>query len=617
MAETGPVVFHGNYLDPSAQEFWPAQNGVFQPQFHLFRPSQLYYPYAAPPLTVSFAGGGMAQFHTADTHICSSTYTFADRVRYGFHDGFAPAATSSSKCGDDEGVDVGSMRCERVCDEGRIGGVRGNTRAGLDLDPGESDACTQLPRPQRGLISKGAVGAHFIIPSSNTFPDGNNQGTVVVFNLDPGVSSSELRDILQVYGPVKELRETPSKTHQKFVEFYDVRDAAKALREMNGKEINGKQVIIEFSRPGGYNRKFINSCTHNIPLTAGKYNRPPSPPPPPPPPFLAQRLSNGYSPNIPPRSFLSRSQSPTKKAINSSKGKPNENNKRRSSVGTPVAGGGGAKKTAKNQNNKLTQRSSNGIKPQCRGRLKKSLLNMLDNHCVNCNEQIVNTDDDQPLSSYDFVYLPVDFNNKCNVGYGFVNMTSPEATWRLYKAVHHQHWEVFNSRKICEVTNAGVQGLEALKEHFSNSKFPCETDHYLPVVFAPARDGKQLTEPVPIVGEKQQSINGENSSKSDEEQENDDDQHSDNGATIANHFNSVSQRANGGVVLEVAMASGRPWRSPWHPGDLCVFYKGIGRHAINMGRGNAWGRGCMGRGNAWGGNAWGRGWCIGRGKTFL
>ena len=125
---------------------------------------------------------------------------------------------------------------------------------------------------------------------------------------------------------------------------------------------------------------------------------------------------------------------------------------------------------------------------------------MLDNHCIHCNEQI-GDGDDQPLSSYDFVYLPIDFkyfpssyipsffflnvfsiyvsalryftglifinalitlqmlthSNKCNVGYGFVNMTSPEATLRLYKAFHLQHWEVFNSRKICEVTYARVQ----------------------------------------------------------------------------------------------------------------------------------------------------------------
>ena len=33
---------------------------------------------------------------------------------------------------------------------------------------------------------------------------------------------------------------------------------------------------------------------------------------------------------------------------------------------------------------------------------------MLDNHCIHCNEQI-GDGDDQPLSSYDFVYLPIDF----------------------------------------------------------------------------------------------------------------------------------------------------------------------------------------------------------------
>ena len=51
----------------------------------------------------------------------------------------------------------------------------------------------------------------------------------------------------------------------------------------------------------------------------------------------------------------------------------------------------------------------------------------------------------------------IEHSNKCNVGYGFVNMTSPQATLRLYKAFHLQNWEVFNSRKICEVTYARLQ----------------------------------------------------------------------------------------------------------------------------------------------------------------
>lgn len=45
------------------------------------------------------------------------------------------------------------------------------------------------------------------------------------------------------------------------------------------------------------------------------------------------------------------------------------------------------------------------------------------------------------------------------------------------------------------------KGLEALKEHFKNSKFPCETDHYLPVVFSPPRDGRSLTDPLPVASQ--------------------------------------------------------------------------------------------------------------------
>ncbi|KAM0027026.1 putative mei2-like RNA recognition [Helianthus debilis subsp. tardiflorus] len=92
------------------------------------------------------------------------------------------------------------------------------------------------------------------------------------------------------------------------------------------------------------------------------------------------------------------------------------------------------------------------------------------------------------------------YRNKCNVGYGFVNMTSPEATMRLYKAFHHQNWEVFNSKKICEVSYARLQGLGALKEHFKNSRFPCDAEEYMPVVFDPPRDGQRLTQTIPIVG---------------------------------------------------------------------------------------------------------------------
>lgn len=99
-------------------------------------------------------------------------------------------------------------------------------------------------------------------------------------------------------GPVKELRGTPSKRHQRFVEFYDVRDAAKALAEMNGKEIQGKHVIIEFSRPGGHGRKSFPATQ----IRNSRYPPPPLPLPPPPPPVP------------PPRPYLSQRQHSAKRS---------------------------------------------------------------------------------------------------------------------------------------------------------------------------------------------------------------------------------------------------------------------------------------------------------------
>ncbi|KAK0574606.1 hypothetical protein LWI29_026119 [Acer saccharum] len=630
MGETGFVRFPGN-LDPTAQEFRPRNPENNPTQFTVFRPPpQIYYPYAVPPpppplpLTPLYpsndvqvlpfgdvgcsGGGGYSAYPPHPAYVSTSTA----------HLPLPPpsaAATRtlvlSSVAGDiSESIvrrdlevfgEVRGVQMERVLDgivtvhfydlrhaEKALKEIREQhmqhqnrlrnyycalmvQNSGCDVESlSLSSSAAPLPPLARGLVAGRAVWAQFMIPASNAVPEGNNQGTIVVFNLDSGVSSSSLKDVFQAFGAVKELRETPLKKHQRFVEFYDIRDAAKALKEMNGKEIYGKPVVIEFSRPGGFSKKFFNAHhpttnTHHHFINSD-YNAPPSPPPPP------SLTSNNY---ISPSSNFSRSllyqqtqtqqQPPFKKkphSTSSSSNKGNPNGHTATSIEAQVASslsladvpvhGNPRRSFKKSQNNQsavavacATNNKQQQVKNKTRlwkGRQAKKfdarflingdamvdsnckdsrttvmiknipnkysqklLLNMLDNHCIHCNEQIIDGND-QPLSSYDFVYLPIDFNNKCNVGYGFVNMTSPEATLRLYKAFHLQNWEVFNSRKICEVTYARVQGLEALKEHFKNSKFPGEMDHYLPVVFSPPRDGRHhLTEPLPIVGLAQNS----------------------------------------------------------------------------------------------------------------
>ncbi|XP_042499846.1 protein terminal ear1-like [Macadamia integrifolia] len=125
----------------------------------------------------------------------------------------------------------------------------------------------------------------------------------------------------------------------------------------------------------------------------------------------------------------------------------------------------------------------------------KLLLDVLDNHCLRCNEKIA---DDQPWSSYDFLYLAVDFRTKLNRGFGFVNFTSPYAVIRFYEAFHNKQSDIFKSNKNGEICYARLQGLEELKGRFQNSEFRCDMDEFLPAVFSPPRDGNQVTQPLTI-----------------------------------------------------------------------------------------------------------------------
>lgn len=54
----------------------------------------------------------------------------------------------------------------------------------------------------------------------------------------------------------------PSKPQHKLVEFVDTRDAARALSELNGKEINGRRLLLEFSRHGG--RRLFSISLHSF-----------------------------------------------------------------------------------------------------------------------------------------------------------------------------------------------------------------------------------------------------------------------------------------------------------------------------------------------------------------
>jgi len=104
---------------------------------------------------------------------------------------------------------------------------------------------------QGKIIRKRKIDIHYSIPKDNPTEEDLNQGTLVVFNLDVSITNDELKVIFSKFGEVKEIRETPNKKHHKFVEFYDVRNADKAMKALNKIELKGKKIKIEPSRPGG------------------------------------------------------------------------------------------------------------------------------------------------------------------------------------------------------------------------------------------------------------------------------------------------------------------------------------------------------------------------------
>ncbi|KAL2914591.1 hypothetical protein HK105_205942 [Polyrhizophydium stewartii] len=98
---------------------------------------------------------------------------------------------------------------------------------------------------------------------------------------------------------------------------------------------------------------------------------------------------------------------------------------------------------------------------------------------------------------YDFLYLRIDFKNKCNVGYAFVNFTSAEAVVRFADRFVGRVWGRFKSEKICGMGFATIQGRQALIEKFRNSSVMLENDEYKPKIFYTDGPHRGMEEPFP------------------------------------------------------------------------------------------------------------------------
>ncbi|KAF5476482.1 hypothetical protein F2P56_003233 [Juglans regia] len=113
----------------------------------------------------------------------------------------------------------------------------------------------------------------------------------------------------------------------------------------------------------------------------------------------------------------------------------------------------------------------------------KMLLVAIDEHC---------------RGTYDFIYLPIDFKNKCNVGYAFINMTDPRQIISFHQAFNGKKWEKFNSEKVASLAYARIQGKAALIAHFQNSSLMNEDKRCRPILFHTDGPNAGDLEPFPM-----------------------------------------------------------------------------------------------------------------------
>jgi len=105
-------------------------------------------------------------------------------------------------------------------------------------------------------------------------------------------------------------------------------------------------------------------------------------------------------------------------------------------------------------------------------------------------EMLVKQLEQDMKGQFDFVYLPIDFKNKCNVGYAFINFSSVEVCSSFVKKFNgvevRKCLPGLNSRKIAEVTPARIQGREENVRRLRNSPVMGELAHHpewMPLIF--------------------------------------------------------------------------------------------------------------------------------------
>ena len=84
---------------------------------------------------------------------------------------------------------------------------------------------------------------------------------------------------------------------------------------------------------------------------------------------------------------------------------------------------------------------------------------------------------------YDFLYLPIDSENNCNLGYTFINFINPLHIVKFYEMFKSRKWLYFNSFKECDLSFAKFQGKGALTSNFEKNGNKTIDKRKIPMLF--------------------------------------------------------------------------------------------------------------------------------------
>ncbi|KAG2203118.1 hypothetical protein INT47_004925 [Mucor saturninus] len=98
-------------------------------------------------------------------------------------------------------------------------------------------------------------------------------------------------------------------------------------------------------------------------------------------------------------------------------------------------------------------------------------------------EMVMNLINETHKNTFDFFYLRMDFKNRCNVGYAFVNFIEPKSVISFYQEREGSKWSKFNSNKRFQLSYAAIQGKKALIKKFQDSQVMEQEPDYQPKLF--------------------------------------------------------------------------------------------------------------------------------------